>query len=463
MNAGNEIRTVAGLPGSTGKIFPRLGFENRIQLGVVAAGLPAAITAVVCLWQLNLSLNLRLTLALAVFGCLIAGSIWMKHLVCYSLRTLSNLLGALREGDYSLRASVTRSDDVLGETLLEVNGLADLLRNQRLEAHEDQALLDKILAEVDVAVFALDPALRVRLVNRGGEKLLARSADEIIGRQAGELGLQNLLQGGTERIVNLALPGGIGRWKLHRGRYREDGRPHHLLILTDLTRTLHDEERAAWKRMLQILRHEINNSLAPICSIANSLIELRKQSPRPDDWEDDLRQGLEVIETRSESLHRFILAYSEVTRLPDPSPRPIEIGPWVRRVAELDGRLPVAVQEGPALTIEADGDQLDQLLINLIRNAIDAVTESDGGVGVGWDVANGRLHVWVDDDGPGVADADQAFTPFYTTKPDGAGIGLPLSRQIAENHGGALILEDSPTGRGCRASLYLPLKSATRI
>ena len=340
-----------------------------------------------------------------------------------------------------------------------VNGLGDLLRSQRRGEHEGEALLRKILIEIDAAVFAFDANLILRMINRKGEKLLGKVANDVLGQSAQSLNMADLMSGDHDRIADIALAEGSGRWKLHRSSFREEGRPYHLILLTDLTRTLRSEERTAWKRLIQVLRHEINNSLTPISSIAGSLQTLQAQTPRPTDWEEDLRQGLIVIEKRSESLHRFIRAYSEVTRLPDPQRRPVDVRAWIKRVAGLDSRLPVTVVEGPELTIQADGDQLDQLLINLVRNAIDAVIEKEGDVVVGWNIENKLLHVWVADTGPGITDSEQAFTPFYTTKPDGAGIGLPLSRQIAENHNGTLVMESPEQGDGCRALLRLPLNS----
>lgn len=440
----------------------RLKFENQISAALLLAGLPAVLVSLGLLWSLDFSTKMRLTLMLPILSFWLGGSVSLRNRVCYPLRTLTNLLGALYEGDFSLKAAAARHDDVLGEVMREVNGLSDLLREQRLGAREVHSLLQKILAEIDVAVFAFDGRRRLQLVNRGGARLLNRPDAEVLGLDASDLGLRDLLDGSPDRIVSLgaggiAAPGGAGRWKLHRGHYREGGHPFQLLILSDLTSALHAEERQAWRRLIQILRHEINNSLAPISSIAGSMRALQQSDPRPPDWEADLSQGLEVIENRSEALHRFIRAYSDMTRLPEPNFESVNVGRWVRRVAELDPRMAVTVLGGPELTLPADPDQLDQLLINLIRNAIDAACGGGSKVEVGWAAAGDRVQVWVDDGGPGVLDPEKAFVPFYTTKPEGAGIGLPLSRQIAENHGGSLTLEAPRQGVGCRALLVLPL------
>jgi PAS domain S-box-containing protein len=434
----------------------RIGFERRIQLGALLAGLPAIVLSMALLWGLEFSLNTRLTLTIPILLWWVAVSAALRETVAYPLRTLSNLLGALYEGDYSLRGAAGRRDDVLGEVIREFNSLSELLRSQRVGTREAQALLGKVLAEIDVAVFAFDADGQLQLINRGGERLLGRAADQVLGHRAEELGLSELFQGSTDRVVSLTLTGRPERWKLHRGRYREGGQSHQLILLTDLTRELHSEERAAWQRLIRILRHEINNSLAPIHSLAGSLRAQLGAAQRPTDWEEDLRQGLAVIENRAESLHRFIHAYSTVTRLPDPRFAPVEVGECVRRIAGLESRAHVGIAAGPPLTIQADGAQLDQMLINLVRNAVDATLPKSGCVEIGWEVCDARLRLWVEDDGPGLADPEQAFTPFYTTKPEGSGVGLPLSRQIAENHGGTLSLGPSPAG-GCRALVELPI------
>jgi signal transduction histidine kinase len=132
---------------------------------------------------------------------------------------------------------------------------------------------------------------------------------------------------------------------------------------------------------------------------------------------------------------------------------------WIRRVTGLESRLQVKLQSGPEVRIQADPDQLDQLLINLLRNAVDASLETGGGVQVGWDRENGYIDVWIQDDGPGIPNPTNLFVPFFTTKPGGSGIGLVLSRQIAEAHGGTLTLENRETERGCEARLRLPMNN----
>jgi len=312
-----------------------------------------------------------------------------------------------------------------------------------------------VMSEIDVAVFAFDDAGRLRLANRAGERLLAQPAERLLGRTAEQVGLANSLEGTSPRTMDVTFPGGAGRWEVRRGPFRQDGRPHTLLVLADVSRTLREEELQAWQRLVRVLSHEINHSLAPIKSITGSLAALLERRPRPADADDDLRRGLAVIGGRSEALVRFMSAYARLARLPAPNRVPLDVGTWVRRVAALETRMPVTVVEGPPVIVRADGDQLDQLLINLVRNAVDASLETRGGVRIRWSRQNGALALMVEDDGPGIANAANLFVPFFTTKPQGSGIGLVLCRQIAEAHGGTLSLENRAAGRGSVATFRI--------
>lgn len=438
-------------------------FETRILLLTLALGLPGTAAALLLLWlgPYGPRIQWTVTAVLALAWWWLAESLWRS--VVRPLQTLSNLLHAVREGDFSLRARLPREPDesetldALGQVMLEINAIGETLREQRLGALEATALLHRVMEEVDVAVFAFDDRARLQLVNRAGERLLAEPADRLLGKAAGDLDLADVLAG-SRRIVAKTFPGGFGRWEIRRSAFREQGLPHALVVISDLTETLREEERQAWKRLLRVLGHELNNSLAPIRSMASTLAGLLSRRPRPDDWEEDMRSGLEIVGNRAEALSRFMAAYARLARLPRPKLAPVELSALIRRVAGLETRLPVYVERGAAVTLQGDADQLEQLLINLIRNAVDAALETRGGVGIGWQVNGGWIEVRIEDEGQGISNPENLFVPFYTTKPDGTGIGLALSRQIAEAHGGALTLENRQPGPGCEALLRLPLQ-----
>jgi PAS domain S-box-containing protein len=432
--------------------------DVRLLLLALLAGLPGSATAVVLLWTGDFTLKVQATLTVLI-GCVWLGAAYaaLEHFV-RPLHTLSNLLMALREGDYSVRGRPGHPDDPLGEVFQEVNALGETLRTQRLGAVEAGALLQQVMEEMDLALLAFDGGGHLKLLNRAGERLLGGRREELLGRTAEALGLTELLEGAVPRRLTRAFAAEGGPYELRRREFRQGGLPHQLVVLADLRQALREEEREAWRRLVRVLGHEINNSLAPIHSIASALKETLAQQSRPSDWEEDLERGLGVVARRSESLSRFMTAYARLARLPPPTPGPVEVDGWVRRVAELEKRVPVDVRPGPLVTLRADGDQLEQLLINLVRNAADAALETGGRAWVSWSVASAtELEVRVEDEGPGLPDSGNLFVPFFTTKPQGSGIGLALSRQVAEAHGGSLTLENRREGRGCRARLRLPL------
>jgi two-component system, NtrC family, nitrogen regulation sensor histidine kinase NtrY len=434
----------------------RMSLDLRLTLTALLAGLPGVASALILLVAGGYSGKVQWTVGLLVVCVWVGGCLTLRERVVRTLQTLANLIAALREGDYSVRGRGARRDDALGEVLLEVNVLSDSLRHLRLEEVEASALLAKVMEEIDVAVFTFDAAGVLRLVNRAGERLVGQPAGRLLGKTAEALGLADLLLGEAPRTLEHAFPAASGPWELRRSAFRQEGLPHQLVVLADLRRALREEERQAWQRLVRVLGHEINNSLAPIRSIATGLLEDLGRSPRAPEWEDDLGRGLAVVARRSESLSRFMTSYAQLARLPPPRRSTVDVQALIRRVVDLEKRLPVQVLPGPAITIEADGDQLEQLLINLIRNAADAALETHGGVTVSWTQSPSQLEVSILDEGPGLSDTKNLFVPFFTTKPQGSGIGLVLSRQIAEAHHGSLRLTNAAGGKGCEARLCLP-------
>ena len=447
----------------------RLSHDRLVLIYALLAGAPAVVTTIVLLYLPDHSGKTITTVLLAVGGAWLIFAAAAHNRVVRTLQTVANLLSALREGDFSVRGRGANRDDPLGDVMAEINTLSQTLNEQRLGAMEATALLRTVMAEIDVAIFAFDEHDVLRLVNPAGQTLLHTPAERLLDRPASEIGLAELLEGDDVRVLEAARFAGAqakARWSLRRSTFRERGVPHTLVVVSDVSQALREEEIKAWQRLVRVLGHELNNSLAPIKSIAGSLGTMldRPADQRAADWEDDMRSGLGIIAARADGLTRFMQAYARLTRLPPPVLASVEIGPLLRRTVSLEVRLLVHVVSGPEMQVQLDAAQIEQVLINLIANAAEAALESrqagqpDAGVQVTWQRLPGALEIAITDDGPGIANASNLFVPFFTTKQKGSGIGLVLCRQIAENHGGSIALENRSDGRpGCIARLRLPL------
>jgi len=453
----------------------RLLYENRISLYSFFVALPGLLVSTIFTWMQPWSVGSRLSLTVAELFAWWLLALALQEQTTRPLQTLANVIGSLRDEDYSFRARNATAEDALGELSLEVNALADMLSGQKIRAIEATALLQRVVDEIDAPLFAFDPATELRLVNPAGEHLLRQNRARMMGRKAAEIGLQECLKATNETVVELNVGESQARWLLRRSSFRQNGVPHTLVVLSDVSRALREEERKAWQRLIRVLGHELSNSLAPIKSIAGSLNSRVQVTNIDPEVRSDLQRGLEIIETRSASLQRFLEAYRKLAQMPKPHLKDVPLAPLVSRVAALETRLKVCVQEGPNVVFLADPDQLEQMLINLIRNAADAVLENAGsiskhikegcngktdGVVVRWDVDAYQVTLGIEDEGPGLLNPSNVFTPFYTTKPNGSGVGLVLCRQIAEAHGGAIEIANRREGPGCLVKVVLPRLAA---
>jgi len=431
-------------------------YETRVALWSLALLAPALGLACWFLWGLDWPSAGR---AAAIGGLLVASAwLWLRlrRAVVHPLLTLVSLLDSLRAGDYSLRSISARRGDALGEVLWEVNALSSTLREERLRVEETGALLGKVLGSVDIAIFAFDDQRRLKLINAAGERLLAMRCEQALGRSALELGLESCCDSETPATLKRAFPGGSGSFEVRRASFREGGRPHELLAISDLSRALREEERQAWQRLIRVLGHELNNSLAPIRSMACTLSTMIAREPLAPDWREDVQGALGVIGDRAESLTRFMSSYTRLARLPAPSKRAVALAPLLRRVARLEQRRQIEIGELPEIEVQADADQLEQALINLVKNAAEAALDTGGGARARLLPQGSTVRIEIEDDGPGLAKTENLFVPFFTTKPGGSGVGLVLARQIVENHGGTLELRNRDDARGCLVRVELP-------
>ena len=451
----------------------RAPFERRVLRFAVLLVAPGVLVSGVLVWLQSWTVESKLVLlGIEVLLCLLIGAALHDHIV-RPLQTLANVVGSMREEDYSFRARLAVPNDALGELSLEVNALADLLSRHRTGAIEAAALLQRVVEEVDIPIFAFDPGGKLRLVNSAGERLLQRSSGQLLGRTASELGLHGSLSCENETLLSLPFAS-AARWVVRRSSFRQQGIPHSLVVLSDVSRALRQEERWAWQRLIRVIGHELNNSLAPIKSIAGSLNMQLSQTNLDDEQRQDFERGLAIIEARAASLNRFLQAYRQLAQMPPPELQPCSISALVTHVAALETRVRVTVVPGPDVTLMADLGQLEQMLINLLRNAAEAVlgqptagetsnaqentavSGSEAQVAVTWNSTEKDVVLTIEDNGPGLMNPSNAFVPFYTTKPQGSGIGLVLSRQIIEAHGGTIEVTNRRGHQGCEVKITLP-------
>lgn len=469
-----------------GKSRQRLSFERRLRLWLYLMGVPAFALIVLELEQHHVDPSIQwIALPSIAIAWLFLVSLLLEHII-RPLQTLANVVAALREDDYSFRARGGRRNDAMGDLALEINALAGMLQVQRVGAMEAMALVERVMKSMQSPVLAFDPDGKLKLLNAAAERAFNLRSQTppkhpINKTNTTKLDLERLLRSEDNDLLSLGNSQQSARWVVKRTSFRLRGIPHTLFVLSDVSEALREEERLAWERLIRVLGHEINNSLTPIKSIAGSLRH-RLASVRDDsDEEDDFVRGLEVIEDRAESLNRFLQAYRELMGLPAPRLDAISLEAVVKRVAKLETRLEVSVKGTSDVTLLADPDQLAQALINLVRNAAEASLSPDAAtvqgaqkgmlngtlpqlpsVEIGWEIAADEVLINIIDNGPGLTNAGNLFVPFYTTKPEGTGIGLVLAQQIALAHSGSVQLVNRTDTHGCKACLRLPLRIASR-
>jgi nitrogen fixation/metabolism regulation signal transduction histidine kinase len=434
----------------------RLPTESKLVLLAALALVPVGLLLAVLWLQPALTQAAKLLLSAAAVVSVLLIAMAIRHSFVHQLRTLNTLIEAIRLDDYSMRGTLARESGDLAELYQQINALTQQLQRSRQDEKELRGLLERVVAQLNVAVIAYDEEGRIVLVNHLSEKLLAKPGTELIGSTIKEHQLDQVLPSQGSQVLEHQFPGARGRWQLSHQTYVHNGKTGHLLFIADLELVLSEEEIKAWQRLIRVIAHEVNNSLTPITSLCQTLGSVLSRHPEMEQQQ-DLLQGLDVISERAHNLKRFISDYARIARLPEAQKKQFELHPLIERIHAIyhDHKLHIALPEFPILLF-GDLAQLEQVLINLVKNALEANGDVAKAVTLQVSVSAGYCTVTISDEGPGIANAANLFVPFYTTKPQGAGIGLALSRRIVTSHGGDLQLRNRDDGRGAMATLVLP-------
>lgn len=452
----------------------KIAFEDKLVRIILLGSLIPTLICVAFLLTSELSIYLSILLFFILLITVGFTAFAIRQLVIFQLRTSTNLVEAMIAGDYSLRANNRDIEGALADFNDLLNGLADHLTEQSLVTREQQILLGKITSQIDVAIVAVDHKKTISLMNPAAEALFRQRFDELEGWPAKSLGLHKVVDEASGSDMRKVTEFEVNRTKrkvyVRTDTYLVSGKQQILIFITDIQNLLRDEERQAWQKLLRVLSHEINNSLTPIASISETLHQVIADKASEEDRATSLfgtlQEGLEVISERAHSLNHFIQDYRQLTHLPKPNRSMVEASVFFQKIAQLFESSTLVIPEKKQ-TLFADSEQLQQAFVNLIKNAEEANLSTDtlhSQVRLNWFVLSNMVYIEVIDNGTGINNEDNIFVPFYTTKKQGSGIGLTLSRQIALNHGGDLMLENNPASvsgeiQGAKATFILPIAS----
>lgn len=425
-----------------------LHLERKIFHILLWVLLPAWLTTNILLFLSDASILTFTTVAFILTVSLAVGLVAIRKLLSRQFMGVSNVLESLSNGDFTSTLTHGDTNSAWSELQFEVNRLAKKLHNQRISSVESDNILDKLIEEFDIPLLVIDRSDALVNINQAGTALFSLSKGELLGLSYHQLRLAPLAEAKGGSLVEFTFPRRSGRWEVKRNVFRKSGSRLTLLLLNDLSRTLREEERRAWQRMLRVISHELNNSLSSITSIAETLRDnSHKLSPK------QMHKSMDIIAERGYQLQKFTESYSQLAKLPEPEIEIIDLPVLITKCCDVVvGRFDIC--QTP-LTIKADNSQMQQLFINIIKNAREA-SPHDAVVSINWAENHYGVQVNVLDNGTGLLSCENIFVPFYTTKPGGNGIGLYLCKQIAENHNGTLTLKNRHDAQGCVVSLWLP-------
>ena len=442
------------------RLNPFKGYANEQAGLVLVASVPCLFLALVSLRFAGASYYLISFFAI-IFVLLIAyAAITGKGRANFQLQTLSNLVEAMIDGDYTLRGR-KQSNPAFQDLLNLINQLTDNLHKHKLKAEESQLLLEKVMQQMDALIIATDNRGLLAIMNEAARRGFNFDSDLSKGYQLKDIGMEELLEKEHSGVIKIRRNNIAGEYFLYRDRFYSDNKEHQLYLLTRADKMLREKEREAWQNLLRVLSHELNNSLTPIATFSNTMLRKIKKEKQVSDVE-KFTDGLYVIKERAESLNQFITSYSQLSHLPKANMQPYQ---WRNKVIQLMSLFEDCIFEHELsvnrefdFSIQADPQQLEQVFINLFKNAKESMSESSSKViEVSAQYDDKYLELKIKDNGMGIANPDNLFVPFYTTKKSGSGIGLTLCQQIMQNHNGSIQLNNRANQQGAEVLLQLPI------
>jgi two-component system, NtrC family, nitrogen regulation sensor histidine kinase NtrY len=422
---------------------------SAIMLFLLAA---VMIYAKISVWLILLTIFLGLILILFI-------NYRINQSLLYQYGNLNNLLNALVQGDYSLRGRFSHGDLVFNDLIGLINDLAQRLNTQRIESVESQFLVNIVLEHIDTAILAIDGTNKINFFNSSAKRLLELNEHDQIDELLEQLGCHSEAPAGYNKVVELQLKNQKGKYNVNIEEYRESGVKHKILFITDVRHLLRSEERRAWQRLVRVISHEINNSLTPIASISETLINLLERNDPEHRHSSELISGLSLIGERAQGLKRFVESYKQLAKLPDPQRKNVSVYTIFQKMRLLFGEDNIKIDCDQALQLYVDPVQLEQVVINVFKNAFESIGKVDSSkfVEVICVTKEYVCEIQILDYGSGIGKTENLFIPFYTTKKNGSGIGLALCRQIIEAHNGNISIFNRTDVQGCCVSIELPL------